>query len=232
MVKKKVTGQTIAIIILSILLILAIGFGGVYAFYSYRTSKVSGKIVMGNLVIEFKTDDSGSSGKSDIKISNNVNVVPNEALGNTPLSISNASNAPIYVAVVYKLSAYKLEDENSLVEEDNSKPLIAGEDETLWYDQLFTSNLGSSPISYRCMVTMSPILPEQTELEVIGENKLKLSKYVGNSYQATNIVFYFQAFAISANSFKDVFDSDSTKDQKFNAIMNGIYESTNYNINL
>ena len=69
MVKNKMSGQTIAIIILAVLLILAIGFGGVYAYYSARSNSVTGKIVMANLKISL---ESPGSDRSEIVISNGV----------------------------------------------------------------------------------------------------------------------------------------------------------------
>ena len=104
MVKKRVSGQTIAIIVLILLLICAITFGAVYAFYSTSTKKVSGTIVMANLYIDFNEDDLKTvSGQSQILISNMNQVVPNESLGNSPLRIVNESTAEIYIAVLYKV---------------------------------------------------------------------------------------------------------------------------------
>lgn len=112
MVKKKISGQTIAIIILIVLLIGSIVFGGVYAFYSTSTNKVSGTIVMANLDIKYKVDTVGDgsdgvvvgeSGESQILITNVNNIVPNELLGNSPLKIINDSNTPIYLAVLYRI---------------------------------------------------------------------------------------------------------------------------------
>lgn len=121
MVKKKISGQTIAIIVLAILLICAIVFGGVYAFYSTSTKKaVSGRIVMANLDIEFKMDDPstpeyeglvGVGGASQILISCSDKVVPNQELSNTPLTITNTSNTPIYLVVLYRVERIEYDEE-------------------------------------------------------------------------------------------------------------------------
>jgi len=122
MVKKKISGQTIAIIILIILLIGSIIFGGVYAFYSTSTNKVSGTIVMANLHIRYKVDEDGDgsdgvimgeSGQSQILMTNVNNIVPNELLGNSPLRVINESNTPIYLAVLYKVQKATTDDSDT-----------------------------------------------------------------------------------------------------------------------
>ena len=92
MVKKKISGQTIAIIILTALLVIAISFGGVYAFYSARSNKVSGRVMMATLSLSMS---SGSSDKSEIVISNGVDVVPGQPLKNSPLVVKNLSEIEI-----------------------------------------------------------------------------------------------------------------------------------------
>ncbi len=121
MVKKRVSGQTIAIIILAMLLLVSIVFGGVYAYYSARSSKVYGNIVMANLKInltsKLEDGDTGETGSSEIMISNNTDVVPGQPLTNTPLTIENLSSVPIYIVVVYKIDAFEL-DENRQIKKD------------------------------------------------------------------------------------------------------------------
>ena len=102
MIKKNLTGQTVAIIILAILLVGAIAFAGVFAYYSSNSNKVAGKITLATLKIDF--DEVGaSSGTSEVLITNSSNVVPNEGMQNTPLTIINDSTKPIYLVVLYNL---------------------------------------------------------------------------------------------------------------------------------
>lgn len=104
MVKKRISGQTIAIIILAILLLLTISFGGVYAFYTARSNKItSGKIIMANLKINIK--NTSATGVSQIVITNGYNIVPGQKLENSPLTIENLSSVDIYLAVVYRINA-------------------------------------------------------------------------------------------------------------------------------
>ena len=126
MVKKKISGQTIAIIILIVLLIGSIVFGGVYAFYSTSTNKVSGTIVMANLNIKYKVDEDGDgsdgvimgeSGQSQILITNMNNIVPNELLGNSPLKVINESNTPIFLAVLYRVQKATTDDSDKHIDD-------------------------------------------------------------------------------------------------------------------
>ena len=226
MVKKKVSGQTIAIIVLVVLLILTVGFGGVYAYYSFRSNRITGRIVMANLNIQFKENGEGASGASEMVLSNGINVVPNEMLQNTPLIIDNNSNTPIYIAVLYKLNVYKLETEE-VVEYDNSKPLIAGASNE-WYDYTYEQKVNGAKNTYRCLITLNPQPAESKEIVVIGENQLRLHENVGNEFQSTSVNFLFQAYAISADSF--TFDSNISNEDKCKQIMDAISESYDYDL--
>lgn len=127
MVKRKFSGQTVAIIILSILLVVAIVFGGAYAFYSARTSKTtSGRIVMGNVTIDL-VSGLGISGKSEIVISNSTNLIPGQSMTNTPLTVLNKSSVPIYLIVVYKLEAYELTFQNGEPVKDGDGNYVLGD---------------------------------------------------------------------------------------------------------
>ena len=226
MVKKKASGQTIAIIVLVVLLILTVGFGGVYAYYSFRSNRITGRIVMANLNIQFQDSNGGSSGASEMVLSNGVNVVPNEMLQNTPLIINNNSNTPIYVAVLYKLNVYKLDTEE-VVDYDNSNPLIAGASNE-WYDYLYVQETNGARNTYRCLITLNPQPTENKEIVVIGENQLRLHESVGNEFQSTSVNFLFQAYAISADSFS--FSSDISNTDKCEQIMDAISESYDYDL--
>jgi len=235
MVKKKMSGQTIAIIILAVLLVLAIGFGGVYAFYSNRSNKVSGKIIMANLKIDL---DSGNSDKSEIVISNGENVVPNQALDNTPLTVENLSTVAIYVMVVYEVTAVKSKSEevvndakiepvldlgfSYVNEKNNIQRYVDGQ---TWVDYVFTSDRSGEEKSYRVLMSTQK-WDKETDIEVIGKNKLKISKYVNNDYQDTTISFTFQAYAIGVATFN--FEGVQKISTMCNTIANAVYESENY----
>ena len=223
MVKKKFSGQTIAIIILAVLLLLTIVFGGVFAYYSARSNKVSGKIVMANLKISLVTNETGSSDKSEIVISNGINVVPGQPLENSPLIVKNLSSVSIYLVVVYEVNA--TQDKVTIVDE-YEKPVLGlgveyinsvnttessdkGVSNTDWIDYVF--NAPQENKVYRCLVSMVAF-EKETDVTVIGENRLSLSGSMGNEYQNASISFTFQAYAIGSNTWN--FDPNITSQTK------------------
>lgn len=247
MVKKKVSGQTIAIILLAILLLLTVAFGGVYAYYSSTTSKVSGKIKMANLNISMSTvigETGSTSGSSEILISNGL-FVPGQFLENSPLLITNKSNTTTYLAVVYKVLAY--DDNGKAPEEyDDSKPLIdILKNDGYWYDYLYVAkdmngnvveDEDGNEVRYRCLVTTAEVARASKDsgdvITVIGEDCLGLSTSMGNGFQGMNISFTFQAFAIGSDIEEFKFAEGTTQDQKCEKIMQTIYKAFEYEFNI
>lgn len=237
--RKKLSGQTIWIIILAILLLLTICFGGVFAYYSARSASISGKIVMANLNIELvSSDDSTGSGKSEIVISHGTNVVPNQQLENTPLIVKNKSSVSIYLIVVYEVKAYN-EDSSAIPDQLTNSVIDVGanylnpkkEDTKLmtrttdWVDYVFTG-LNSSNIeeNYRCLISLATYDQEQ-EITVIKENTLRLSKEMGNEYQKATISFTFQAYAIGSTTFNADITPTTSVEDKCSIIVSAIYKS-------
>ena len=252
MVKKKVSGQTIAIIILVVLLLLTIGFGGVFAYYSARSNKVSGKIEMANLKI---TMTSGGSDKSEIVISNGRNIVPGQSLQNSALTIQNLSSTEIYLVVVYKIKAEK--DDGTIVTDNYKGSVIDIDVEYLnsyypnysstkgvqnqkWIDYVFEATADDENANkvivnsqtqetkgfYRCLVStgwFAQTGENDDPITVIAENKMSLSGDMGNDYQSTSITFTFQAYAIAAKTFN--FSSSVSKQEKCETVVSAIYES-------
>ncbi len=113
MVKKKISGQTIAIIILAIMLLLAIGFGAVFAYFSTSSSSIQGTIVLANLNISLEVqnlediDGNTTTSESSEIIISGTNVLPNQKILNRPLVVNNTSNAPTYLMVAYKVGAVR-----------------------------------------------------------------------------------------------------------------------------
>lgn len=237
MVKKKVSGQTIAIIVLAALLLIAIAFGSVYAFYSAKTNKISGNIIMANLSIELESG-TDESGQSAVVITGAENIVPNQELSNTPLIILNSSSPSIYLIVVYKVDANKRKPPQAEVVDLMKKPVIDVDTpyinphenieynglSTEWVDYVFKAPNNDM---YRCLVSMVSFQKPENVLEdpitVIGQNKLKLSRYVNNDYQDTQISFTFQAYAIGSQTWN--FPSSITPAEKCETIVSAIYES-------
>ncbi len=232
MTKKRVSGQTTAIIVLAILLISTVVFGGVFAYYSASANKISGKITMANLKIE--ADQS-----SEILITSGV-VVPGQSLGNTtPLTITNKSNAPIYLAVVYSVKVYNLDDveletEVTVGENALAVPLIDVHDDS-WNDYLFTyTKEDLSVVKFRYLIKPVAIQPsdspEGSTITVVEKDKLSLHKQMGNDYQAKSVVLSFQAYAIGSEGID--FSGCNTVEERCNKIMLCIYQAFSYNISI
>ncbi len=233
MVKNRLSGQTIAIIILSVLLLLTACFGGVYAYYSTNTSKVSGRIVMANLNINLQAGI-GESASSEILVSNGV-FVPGQPLENTPLVVVNESNTPIYLSIIYKVNASNIETGEPLENYDDTNPLIdiGIDDDSLWYDYLFvTTGEDGQEDRYRCLITKTPQYPTETNeyITVIEENALSIPRTWGDEFQNMQISFLFQAYAIGSNTF--TFSSEDTIDFRCQEIMTAIYEAYEGKINI
>ena len=256
MVKKKLSGQTMAIIILGAMLLITIAFGGVYAYYTARTNKVSGRIMMANLDIALGSGEEGESDQSKIIIYNKEYIVPGQVLDNTPLMIRNESTVEIMLIVVYELKAereIKDKDGNVIelqsVEDEFINPVfglgceylnskhpesnIEDPDEIYnydWYDFVFYGEREDK--YYRCMVSRKSI-PKSTKgstsnrITVIGENKLSLHKFMGSEYEDSTLSFKFQAYAIGAETNFGI-DKDDSNLERCNKIVNEIYSSQGY----
>ena len=189
MVKKRISGQTIAIIILAVLLLLTIAFGGVFAFYSVRTSRVSGEIMLANLSIKLDMM-SGESEQSQLFVEAQENVVPGQKLDNSSLIIKNLSTVSIYLVVVYEIKAskkIKVDDgqggtieQTEWVEDEFINPVfglgcayynsrypsenITSTDKVYnnkWYDYVFKGERENK--WYRCMVSKETISPKKDD---------------------------------------------------------------------
>lgn len=243
MVKRKISGQTVAIIVLAILLIIAIVFGGVFAYYSASSSKITGKIVMANLTIVMESN-SGGSDKSEIVISNGVNVVPGQPLVNTPLLVRNLSHTNIYLIVVYEINASKfnttpiadnyeesvlglgVEYINSVYPANNDNTSVSN---TEWVDYVFNGE--EEGRLYRCLVSVvdhGKTGENDNGIVVIGENRLSLSSAMGNEYQNANISFTFQAYAIRATDIDEELNRGMTTEEKCEVIVSAIYSGQDH----
>ena len=234
--KKKLSGQTITIIVLIILLLAAIAFGGVYAFYSTATNKISGTISLATLNIDFSTQaGDGTSGSSAILISTKDNIVPNEKLGNSPLEILNTSNSYIYLVVVYQVLATKNEtageEKGRVVVDDYSNPVldVAAQynNENLTSDfayYLYTSSKNGK--KYHCLITKQATIADK--ITVIKENGLRLHRDVGNGYMSCDLTFKFQGFAIGEGKGGESYGSISNLSDRCRTIMDNIYQSYEY----
>ncbi len=226
MVKKKVSGQTIAIIILSLLLLVTICFGGVYAYYSSRSAAFYGRIIMGNLKINLQTD--GEDHDDSILTTSGIKV-PGSEFENKPLYIINESNVPVYISIIYILKVTPIGGGEPIEDYDDSHPLISIGQSDMWTDYLFVSDVTGSEIRVRCLMTTSPVGPSTEPITVIGENQFGLSTSMGNEFQSKEIEIRFQAYAIGADSLTSELAGVEDMNERCDIIMSAIYKAFYYN---
>lgn len=240
---RKLSGQTITIIVLAILLIFVSVCGGVYAYYSYNSNRISGYITLGNLKISM-SGNSGDSGSSQIYVTNGL-CVPGQSLQNSPLTIQNGSNVNIYIVVVYSLTAIDVNDPSITVDTTMQEKVIdIGNDSWMDYIYCYSNNDTDEDVQegeetiedmerVRCFVNLTPFKPQDESITVIEENQLRLYNKVGNEFQSKRINFTFQAYAIAQQSFSDITDFDSkTNDEKCEIIMERLHESVKFDFNI
>ncbi len=226
---RKLSGQTITIIILAILLLFVSVCGGVYAYYSYNSNKISGYITLGNLKISMTgNSDPEGSGSSYIYMTSGL-CVPNQSLENSPLTILNYSNVPIYLVVLYSVTAVNVDDPSITIDTtERDHVLDIGNND--WVDYKYSyiiedndeESLDPQTNVIRSFVNLTPFESTSQNIEVIGENRLKLHRDVGNEFQSKRINLSFQAFAIASQGL----DLDNkTDDEKCKIIMDAIYDS-------
>ena len=243
MTKKKLSGQTVTIIILAILLLLTCIFGGVYAYYSTTSSKISGIVQMANLKIQMNAGGTGSSGSSELLHTNSY-YIPGQVLPNTALTVTNSSNTNVYLAVVYTVKAINNDKSspdwgNEITEYDLSNPLIGIHGDTTWFDGRYTNVEHDADFRYLMIPTpIAPAAPDAPEkdkiISVIPEGKLKLHEKMGNAYQSTIITLTFRAYVIGSDQqeLKDALgQTNGTNTEKCNVIMGAIFKAFDYNLN-
>ena len=244
MTKKKLSGQTVTIIILAILLLLTCIFGGVYAYYSTTSSKISGIVQMANLKIQMNAGGTGSSGSSELLHTNSY-YIPGQVLPNTALTVTNSSNTKVYLAVVYTVKAINNDESssnfgNEITDYDLSNPLIGIHGDTTWFDGRYTNV--EHDADFRYLMIPTPIAPNFDDggkvipkvISVIPEGKLKLHEKMGNAYQSTIITLTFRAYVIGSDQqeLKDALgQTNGTNTEKCNVIMGAIFKAFDYNLN-
>ena len=240
MTKKKLSGQTVTIIILAILLLLTCIFGGVYAYYSTTSSKISGIVQMANLKIQMNAGGTGSSGSSELLHTNSY-YIPGQVLPNTALTVTNSSNTNVYLAVVYTVKAINNDESspnfgNEITDYDLSNPLIGIHGDTTWFDGRYTNV--EHDADFRYLMIPTPIAPASNDegkvISVIPEGKLKLHEKMGNAYQSTIITLTFRAYVIGSDQqeLKDALgQTNGTNTEKCNVIMGAIFKAFDYNLN-
>lgn len=115
---KKVTSkQNIAIIVLSVLLLISIGFGATYSYFNGRSNTLTnnGKVTLATMTVDFTYEgkEAGKDSTTPFTLhSSGTRVVPGQPLSNIALAIDNKCPVDTYMVVVYSLHIIETETIN------------------------------------------------------------------------------------------------------------------------
>ena len=210
MIKKKTSGQSIVIVILSILLLVSIGFGVTYSYYNGKTNLVTGSITTANLSIALHGEQFGQT--TEFSISAPINeafLVPGNGLYNLKLNLYNQCNEDTYIVVVYSLSAIKTLENGSKVDitpQLTNTPAIGFQegafDSQKWKSITYNcTNLTNT--SYTCLVGLNSFASRDLStdgyyINVLQENKIKIPEQWTNLLQNCDVTISIMAYAIQS----------------------------------
>ena len=209
MTKKKSNGQSIVIVILSILLLISIGFGITYSYYNGKSNLVKGTITTANLSIELQgSDTSGQTTEFSISAPYGEEfLVPGNNLNNVQLNLFNKCNQETYMVVVYTLSAVKNDgSKEDVTSQLTNMPAISFQenaiDPAIW-----------RPISYRCSnidatyTCLAGINPFDSRGETDGKyipvltpNSIRIPEQWNDILQNCSVTISVTAYAIQAKN--------------------------------
>ncbi|MBQ8430478.1 MAG: hypothetical protein IJX26_00830 [Clostridia bacterium] len=102
MIKKTTSKQTIAIVVLTILLVLSIAFGATYSYFNGSSEGyISGNVVTATLDVALTGPDGQASSFS--LHTEGSEVIPGQPLNNTALKVNNLSPVTTYMVVTFAL---------------------------------------------------------------------------------------------------------------------------------
>lgn len=211
MIKKKANAQNFVIIILSIMLLISIGFGATYSYYNGKTNLVKGSITTANLSIALHGEQFGQTTEFSISAPiNEAYLVPGNGLYNLKLNLYNQCNHETYIVVVYSLSAIKTLEDNTkqdITPQLSNTPAIGFQDGAFdsekWKSITYTcENVENT--SYTCLVGINsfPSRDLSTDgyyINVLQENKIKIPETWTNILQSCDITISIMAYAIQAD---------------------------------
>lgn len=217
--KKKVSKQNIAIIVLSVLLLVSIGFGATYSYFNGRSDTLSsGSVTTATLNVSLHNggddDNPASSDTAPFQLHDSTDkVVPGQPLINTALQLKNNSPTEVYAVVVYTLTY----TDNKGVVHDNPievipmdlqkntvgsgwrKATYEKEDGSKIYALV---HLGAKDLSGNNTTAGEGygVLGANTATDVLGVNCLKIPETWNNDMQGATITLTFQAYIIQSTA--------------------------------
>lgn len=247
MVKKKTNGQSIVIIILSILLLISIGFGVTYSYYNGKSNLVTGNIMTATLSISLNgVDSNGETTKFSISAPGEQLLVPGNSLNNVALNLSNDCTQRTYMVVLYSLSAHiikKTEDEKpQYIPNDLLKdiPAITFKEDAfetdVWHSIIYKcANVENT--SYACLVGINPFKGKESStspslpINVLNKNSLKIPHEWNDDLQNCEVTISVIAYAIQAENLEAKYrepilkaEADNKIEDKAQAIAKAVLE--------
>lgn len=218
MVKRKTNIQNIVIIILSILLLISIGFGVTYSYYNGKSNLVKGSITTATLSISLHGQNQFGQ-TTDFSISAPYGeefLVPGNGLNNLVLNLYNQCNQRTYMVVKYSLEATKTVYEQgddgewravkkNITDQLTTTPAVAFKDDAFdsskWKSILYSDVTGS----YTCLVGLNPFEAKEPSTEgyyipVLNKDKIKIPEQWSDLLQNCEVTICVTAFAIQAEN--------------------------------
>lgn len=236
MIKKKTSRQTIAIIILAILLILSIVFGSTYSYFNASTKDaIEGTVTTATLSVSLKGYDETLAETTTFSLhTSGTKVIPGEPLTNTALQINNTSPVPTYMCVTYKLSIVNGNEDGevdtSVLNAMDIQESSVGDG---WRKCDFTcKDLETKICSFIYLggahgdgngIFNDPYNPDNTTSMVFGHSSLRVPTSWGNSMQGKTIKLGFQAYVIQATAlntkYPDIANENLSASNRASAIL-------------
>lgn len=226
---KKVTSkQNIAIIVLSVLLLVSIGFGATYSYFSGKSQNelAVGNVTMATLNVSIHGLNKENAQTSKFELHTEVGtVVPGQPLSNTALQVSNGSPVSTYMAVVYTL---KIETDGPNSSEVNTSQIDAMDiKETSvgdgWRKELLTARDQKTKINILIYLggedgTGDGIFPAAASADspnksvVLDAECLKIPTTWDNKMQGATVSLTFTAYVIQSEAvfgeYPDILNED------------------------
>ncbi len=206
MVKRKSNVQNIVIIVLSILLLVSLGFGVTYSYYNGRTNLVKGTITTANLSIELH-DKFGVTTEFSISAPFGEEfLVPGNNLNNVELNLYNKCNQETYMVVVYSLSAIKNDEtKQDVTPQLGNTPAIAFRknaiNTNIWQPISYQCN--NINATYTCLVGINPFSSKGATngnyINVLPVNSISIPVEWNDILQNCNVTISVMAYAIQAD---------------------------------
>lgn len=225
MIKQKTNAQNIIIIVLSILLLISIGFGVTYSYYNGKSNLVKGSITTANLSISLQGYASGQTTEFSISAPFGEDfLTPGSNLNNVQLNLINKCTQSTYMLVLYSLSAIKNDGTNlDVTSQLTNIPAISFRDGAFDADvwRHISYKCANRDATFTCLVGINPFddrgETSGVTIPVFKENLLKIPEQWNNTLQNCNVTISIMAYAIQSVNLEEAYRTPiDTADQNHN----------------